>query len=103
MKMRSRPALSTFVMAILLLAGAAGVRAQTPEADEMPKACRVPLAVFVDEAKLPNAAKRVAKDRRLVVVALDRVRRSGRGPVRRPPPGRSGSRRICAAACRESM
>ena len=70
MKIRSRPALSTFVMAILLLAGASSARAQAPEADEMPKACRVPLAVFVDEAKLPHAAKRIAKDRRLVVVAL---------------------------------
>lgn len=70
MKMRSGPALSGFVMAVLFLAGAVPVRAQAPDAGEMPNSCRVPLAVFVDEAKLPHAARRVAKERRLVIAAL---------------------------------
>jgi len=103
MKMRSRPALSTFVMAILLLAGAPSARAQPPDPGEMPKACRVPLTVFVDEAKLPHAAKRVATDRRLVVVALGSSSTLGSGPARRRPPGRSGSRLTCAADFRDSM
>lgn len=70
MKMRSVLALSTFVVAVLLLAGTGPAGAQAHDAGEMPKACRVPLAVFVDDAKLPHVAKRVAVDRRLVVVAL---------------------------------
>ncbi len=68
MKMRTVRAVLTVAVAIFLSAGAFGARAQTPP--EMPEACRVPLAVFVDEAKLHNATKRVAKDRRLVVVAI---------------------------------
>lgn len=70
MKMRSALALSTFAAMILLLAGAPPARAQASDAGDMPAACRVPPAVFVDEAKLPHVARRVAKDRRLVVVAL---------------------------------
>lgn len=68
--MRTRCAVLTFAVAILLSAGTPVVRAQAPVLPEMPEACRVPRAVFVDEAKLHNAAKRVSMERKLVVVAI---------------------------------
>jgi lysophospholipase L1-like esterase len=72
MMVRSMLAFSTFVAAALILVGTGPAHAQAIDAGDgdMPAACRVPAAVFVDEAKLPHVARRVAKDRRLVVVAL---------------------------------
>lgn len=70
MTMRRERAALTFAAALLLSAGAFDAFAQTQAPPEMPEACRVPRAVFVDEAKLYNAAKRVARERRLTVAAI---------------------------------
>jgi acyl-CoA thioesterase-1 len=59
----------TFVMAALVLAAVAPARAQAPASD-VPEACRVPRTVFVDDSKLAAAAKGLAKNRRLTLVAL---------------------------------
>jgi acyl-CoA thioesterase-1 len=48
-------------------------------AGDMPESCRVPRAVFVDESKLPLAAKKVMESRRLVVVAIGSSSTQGLG------------------------
>lgn len=46
---------------------------------EMPEFCRVPRAVFVDESRLPLAAKKVRESKRLVVVAIGSSSTQGMG------------------------
>ncbi len=68
--MRLGSAIFTFVAVALVLAAVAPARAQMPAGGEVPEACRVPRAVFVDDSKLAAAAKSLAKNRRLTLVAL---------------------------------
>lgn len=77
MRMRTVQAVLAFAMAILLSVGHFDALAQT--SPDMPEACRVPPAVFVDEAKLHNATKRVERERRLVVVAIGSTSTLGSG------------------------
>lgn len=51
----------------------------TGGAGDMPDSCRVPRAVFVDESKLPLAAKKVMESKRLVVVAIGSSSTQGLG------------------------
>jgi lysophospholipase L1-like esterase len=46
---------------------------------DMPEFCRVPRNVFVDESRLPHAAKRVQGSKRLVVVAIGSSSTQGMG------------------------
>lgn len=65
------------------LVAAAPAFAQTPGltggAGDMPDSCRVPRAVFVDESKLPLAAKKAMESKRLVVVAIGSSSTQGMG------------------------
>jgi lysophospholipase L1-like esterase len=51
----------------------------TGGAGDMPEFCRVPRAVFVDESRLPLAAKKVMEAGRLVVVAIGSSSTQGMG------------------------
>jgi lysophospholipase L1-like esterase len=53
--------------------------AQTPPANAMPEACRVPASVFVTDAKLVHAAKRVVLEKRLSIVAIGSSSTMGMG------------------------
>lgn len=60
-------------------AAAAQTLGLTGGAGDMPDSCRVPRAVFVDESKLPLAAKKVMESKRLVVVAIGSSSTQGLG------------------------
>lgn len=74
-------------LAATLFAAQAGIgapafaqsQAPTGGAGDMPDFCRVPRAVFVDESRLPLAAKKVIESKRLVVVAIGSSSTQGMG------------------------